>query len=882
MSEPVWPASLTRESRPWTRWWWLGSALDETEITRSLEAFHTAGIGGVEISPIYGVRGFEARFVPYLSPRWTNLLLHTLREARRLGMGVDMISGTGWPFGGPWVTEADAARQVRVQPYPLKEGTKGDPLAVSDASADGKRYALVIAPTGQQVKRAAPGGEGLVLDHFSAKAVRDYLTAFDTAFRRLPDGEMLRCIFNDSWEVFGANATPDILAEFRKRRGYDLSAHLAALGGSGDADMVARVRHDYRLTIHDLTRDAFIGTWSGWAHGWKAKARNQAHGSPGNLLDLYAAVDIPETEVFGPARLRLGGMEPIGDLTPDYDSEEELLVNRMASSAAHVAGKPLCSSESFTWLGEHGKVPLEWAKAEADMLFTLGINHIFFHGTPYSPHDVPWPGWLFYASTLMAPANTFWRDLPAFNHYLARCQSLLQQGMPDNDLLFYFPFEELIRGDEGATDLLQFLRVHDTGKWLRGNLPAFTDAARLLTRRGWSYDFVSDRQLTENVRLEGANLTATGGGRYRALLVAGSRFAPAETVERIAALARDGATVLVAGDLPTDVPGLSDLETARARLHAARSAILAAGETATVGMARRYPVGKGAVWIGADVEDLMQAARISRETLADHGIEFTRRRMQDGSLTYFLSNPGREDREAWVALPGSARSARLLNPMTEAIGAARVREGAGGGEALVRLRSGESVFLQTRTTESSDPAFSYAEPAGPAVPLTGEWEVTFIEGGPTLPPPMRVRELTSWTEGGDTDAAARRAFSGTARYRLTFDAPAAGKPASGWELGLGTVLHSARVRLNGEEQGTVYARPFGLPLRTALKPTGNVLEIEVTSLMANRLADLERREGDAWRPFLLVNIHYKPFDAAKWDPLPSGLQGPVTLTPLKA
>ena len=92
---------MTQESRPWTRWWWFGSAVNEAEITRHLESLRAAGFGGVEISPIYGVTGAEQRYVPFLSPRWIELLGHTLREARRLDLGVDMITGSGWPLGGP-------------------------------------------------------------------------------------------------------------------------------------------------------------------------------------------------------------------------------------------------------------------------------------------------------------------------------------------------------------------------------------------------------------------------------------------------------------------------------------------------------------------------------------------------------------------------------------------------------------------------------------------------------------------------------------------------------------------------------------------------------------------------------------------------------------
>ena len=102
--KPGWPA-ITRETKPWTRWWWHGSAVTKEGITTEMEAYQKAGLGGLEITPIYGVLGYEDRFVNYLSPQWIELLLHTLKEAERLDMGIDMATGTGWPFGGPWVKD---------------------------------------------------------------------------------------------------------------------------------------------------------------------------------------------------------------------------------------------------------------------------------------------------------------------------------------------------------------------------------------------------------------------------------------------------------------------------------------------------------------------------------------------------------------------------------------------------------------------------------------------------------------------------------------------------------------------------------------------------------------------------------------------------------
>jgi hypothetical protein len=119
-----WPAP-TRENRPWTRWWWLGSAVDKTNLTRLLIEYRDAGIGGVEICPIYGAKGYEDRFIDFLSPKWMEMLAHTAAECKRLGLGLDLTTGTGWPFGGPNVTPEIASAKVLLKRFDV---TGGEPF----------------------------------------------------------------------------------------------------------------------------------------------------------------------------------------------------------------------------------------------------------------------------------------------------------------------------------------------------------------------------------------------------------------------------------------------------------------------------------------------------------------------------------------------------------------------------------------------------------------------------------------------------------------------------------------------------------------------------------------------------------------------------------
>src|SRR5262249_29971726 len=227
-----------------------------------------------------------------------------------------------------------------------------------------KLYAAVQQSPVMKVKRAAPGGVGNVLDPFSTAKLDRYLSGFDKALADFK-APTPRAFFHASYACCQANWTDALFAEFQKRRGYDLKDHWPELMGDGPADTCARVKCDYRETTSDLHRE-YVERWTAWCHKHGALSRNQAHGGPGNILDAYAAADIPECEIY-----------------THYDPKHRPFL-KMASSAAHLTGRNLASAESFTWLGEHFQTPLSKIKPAADFLFLSGINHLVYHGTPFS------------------------------------------------------------------------------------------------------------------------------------------------------------------------------------------------------------------------------------------------------------------------------------------------------------------------------------------------------------------------------------------------------------------------------------------------------------------------------------------------------------------
>lgn len=899
-----WP-EVTRESKPWTYWWWLGSAVDKEGLTEHLEKYHEAGMGGVHIIPIYGAKGHEQRYIEYLSPQWMEMLGHTVAEAKRLDMGVDMSTGTGWPPGGPNVTAEDATAEEIFRTYTLEGGAglekplrAGDSergpaehlralMAYSDSGAvvdlagnvdaegnldwvvpEGtwKLYAVFQGLGGKKVERAAPGGAGYIIDPFSNEALDNYLERFDKAFADY-EGDMPRAHYHDSYEYGRATWTDDLFEQFRKRRGYDLREQLPALFGEGDEDVVARVKCDYRETIADLHLESYIGPWVEWCHGKGSVTRNQAHGSPSNVLDVYAAADIPETEIFGPSGLAIPGLRMDADFKFHAALNDPLML-KVASSAAHVTGKKLVASESCTWLGEHFKVSLSQVKPEIDQLFVSGINHVFYHGMAYSPFDEAWPGWLFYASTNFAPSNSFWRDFPELNAYIARCQSILQAGEVDNDVLLYFPIYDVWHNRGG---MLTGLSVHGIGGWLQSS--GFYEAAKTLWNQGYAFDYVSDRQLVNTTCAD--NGIVTEGRRYRVVVVPKCRFMPLKTLEKLVELAKEGATIIVHNELPADVPGLGDLENRRELF---KRALAPLRWTSAQAVMRRVGVGKGRFLIGREVERMLKLSGVGREPMVDTvGVRFIRRSHTKGHH-YFVANLGGNLLDGWVTLGVKAKSVVIFDALSGKRGLAASRVGENGRtQVYLQLQPGQSCILRTFSSRKIDgPKWRYLRADGEPYEIKGKWEVTFVEGGPELPGGFETETLASWTEPGDEEA---KRFAGTARYKISFDRPA--DYVDEWVLDLGRVCESARVKINGKYVGASWCIPFKIAVGEFLGEGENELEVEVTNLSANRIADLDRR-GVVWKKFYeinFVNINYRKFDASGWPAMDSGLLGPVRLVP---
>ena len=894
-----WPAVQT-EARPGSRWWWMGNTVDIPNLTYNIDEYAKAGLGTLEVTPIYGVQGMDDKELKFLSPEWTAMLKHTQAEANRNGMQIDMNTGTGWPFGGPEVTLEDAATKAIFQEYKIEGGeenilnlevkapkqakvaklnkvmaynAQGQKLDITSKVKDYRLtwkapkgewriIALYIGKTQQKVKRAAPGGEGYVMNHLDKGSVKRYLDKFDRAFQR-DKVTYPKTFFNDSYEVYQADWTPTLLEEFARRRGYKLENYFPEFLDEKRSEITTRIITDYRETISDLLIENFTRQWTAWAHKHGSITRNQGHGSPANLIDVYASVDIPECEGFGLSQFHIKGLRQ-DSLTRKNDSDISML--KYASSAAHITGKPYTSSETFTWLTEHFRTSLSQCKPDMDLMFVSGVNHMFFHGTPYSPKEAEWPGWLFYATINMSPTNSIWRDAPAFFQYITRCQSFLQMGKPDNDFLVYLPVYDMWEEQPGR---LLLFDIHQMAK----RAPKFIKTIHQITSNGYDVDYISDKYL-QNTRYEGGNLRTEGGSNYKAIIVPAVKYMPEKVLAHLVSLAKQGATIVFMENYPKDVPGFGNLESRRNAFTKVQKQL---PDISDFNQSISSSFGKGHIITGTDYAATLGKCKVMPEEMkTNFGLQYIRRQHSTGHH-YFISSLQDKGVDNWITLSVNEPTAMLFDPMTGEKGKAQTRIKDGKLQVYLQLQSGESVIIQTFDHPVETQAWKYIQEQPVSLSLDHDWTLRFVQSTPAIEGTFAIDSPTSWTEINHPNA---KINMGTGLYSLETVLPALN--ADDWILDLGDLRESARIRINGKEAGTVWAAPFRLKVGKYLQPGKNLIEIEVTNLPANRIAELDR-QNVPWRKFKEINfvgLNYKKNKYDSWEVLPSGLNGGVKLIPI--
>ena len=536
------------------------------------------------------------------------------------------------------------------------------------------------------------------------------------------------------------------------------------------------------------------------------------------MIDCYAAVDIPEIEGFGLSNLGIKGLRT--DLGKTRKNDSDYSMFKYAPSAAHVCGKPYTSSETFTWLTEHFRTSLSQLKPDLDLMFCAGVNHIFFHGTCYSPKDDVWPGWKFYASIDMSPTNSIWRDAPYFMEYVERCQSFLQWGEPDNDFLVLLPVRDAWKKATGKL-LMQF-SIHAMGQLM----PEFRQTILDIDKAGFDCDYISERLLLNTTCKDGL-LVTQGGTRYKGLIIPGSGEMPENVKQHIEALKSQGAHIMY----------------------------------------------------GIDTQQMAQAAK-PEPMKTQLGLKAIRRKNANG-YHYFIVNLTPNDINARVPLAVDFKGARWFNPLNGDVSLVDFANGnvainLRSGESMILQVYDEPMGGPIPTPVST--CLHQAPP--PVYPreqinLTGPWTLSFIDEAPRVDRSFALDTLQTWEKLDEQT----RITMGTGVYTTTVKLNKKDAPSWKWLIDLGDVRESARVYINGQFIGCAWSVPFILDTKGALKVGENEVRIEVTNLPANRIADLDRR-GVQWRKMEEINvvdINYKKTLYDQWELMPGGLNSEVKL-----
>ncbi len=845
------------DARIMMRWWWFGPSVTHAELERELRAMKQGGIGGVEVQAVYPLAlddpssGFHN--FPYLSDEFMDALRFTRHVTTELGMRMDVTLGSGWPFGGGSIRVTEASSELRTVRVAVPAGATSiaapatgagekilaafvggrqvpltrehDGRIAIDASSAGPREAsfFVASRTGQQVKRAASGAEGFVLDHYSRAAVQRYLDTTGARFAAAFAPQPPYAIFSDSLEVYNADWTADFLEQFEKRRGYALTPHLPALVDDAGPETAA-IRHDFGQTLTELVNENYLTTIRAWAARHGVKFRSQTYGYPPAGLSSNALVDLPEGEG---SRWR------------------EFCESRWAASASHLYGRKVTSSETWTWLHSpaYRATPLDM-KAEADRHFLQGINQLIGHGWPYSPPEAGEPGWEFYAAAAFSDHNPWWIVMPELTKYFQRVSTLLRQGEPANDVALYLPTD-----DAWAKFKAGPVSLNRTMAALLGPdvIPAILDA-------GYNFDFIDDEAI------EASKLP------YGAIVVPHIERMSAATLRRLEAYTKRGGALIATLRAPSTAPGFVDA--------ARRSAEVAA-------LSRRVFAGHVVSDEKAGLAAALHAA-IGPDVALDPPspeVGFIHRKLADADV-YFLANTGNTPHTARVAFRARTEHAEAWDPFTGATAATGVHEPT----TFAPYESRVIVFTHQATVApapgASGPERTLDASGGwhvefPALDLAVD--MRNLHSWADDEPTRYYSGTAIYTKTVDVPASFLAAASVVA---LDFGDghPVAGQPSR--EPGMralyeGPVREAAVVSVNGNVAGSVWRPPYRVEIGPLLRAGANRIRVEVANTAINGMA------GRALPDYrLLYSLYGRRFDPQGWNliaPLPSGMFGPITL-----
>ncbi|WP_157986276.1 glycosyl hydrolase [Chitinophaga alhagiae] len=719
-----------------------------------------------------------------------------------------------------------------------------------------------MAPTGVNNSPAVPEGTGPEVDKMNKQALAAHFNAFVGKIQQsMPAAERsaLKYVVADSYETGSQNWTDGMAAAFKKKYGYDPLPWLPVLTGRiiGSADQSDRFLWDLRRMVADRVAYDYVGGLRELSHrhGLRVWLENYGHwGFPGEFLQYGGQSD------------EVGG---------EFWNEGDLgsIENKAASSAAHIYGKKRVAAESFTAGGRPYQRYPALLKKRGDWSFTEGVNHTLLHVYIQQPYEERNPGVNAWFGTEFNRKNTWFYQSKAFIDYIRRCNFILQQGLPVNDVAYFI-----------GEDAPKMTGVRDPA------LPA-----------GYGFDYINAEVIQHRLQVKNGRFVLPDGMQYRLLVLPKLATMRPALLKRLEQLVAAGGVVL--GPAPERSPSLQNYPAADREVRQLANKLWGKVDGRNVKWAR---YGKGIIATGMSVEEIMDIIQLGPDFEAPAAVPvlYTHRSTPPADI-YFVTNQadstisfnarfrvsGRQP-EWWDAVTGQRRplpeyTGNTAVPLTLAPfqsgfvvftekggraasdtvrhAAAREMDERTGSNAAARRSAAREVQERTGSNAAAPviPAgtasSNFPEPQ-PLLTVHGPWKLQFGQQA------YAWDTLQDWSRN-----AAVRNFSGTAIYTATFNAPALPAGARLY-LHLGTVKVIAGVKVNGKDAGTAWTAPWQVDVTGLVYPGANTLEIAVTNTWVNRLigdSQLPAAERTTWtsvNPYTPASVYET-----------SGLLGPVTL-----
>ncbi len=524
-------------------------------------------------------------------------------------------------------------------------------------------FAFRLLYTGQRTAAQNDEEPSWVADHLDRRAMeqcirqatRAYQLAFGPALGRAVDS-----IFADSFEVVPLANTllwsSGTLAEFRRRKGYDLRRWLPALWFDIGPD-TPRIRYDVNEVLHQLALEFVFQPFLDACRDIGVRARMQPHYRFNEeIIQGAGLAHVPETEVT------TARFETVAD------------PRKATVSGARFYGREVVSAEAYTFIHrERYRATPEELKRATDAFLRDGVTRFYNHGWVYSEEPGLDPARdVMPAAERISPWAPWWPHYKGLAAYIARSCALLRQGRFTADVLLYSPQAQVWRETALFGVAQRVMKYGDVPKTLLAN--------------GYDYDLVNDHLLQTRASIADGSLEINGH-RYRALILTPRDFVPDATRAVLNRFAAGGGLLLALDRAPQGLDArvvdygftpnqFSPQEQPYAKTPPLRPGQIRLLETLRFAAHPQFVIGAG---------------------VQSDGLTFHQRELDGGLTLFFVTNLQPEPARTPVTFRVRAKWPEIWDPLTGAIRPARAwRETASGVEVEVDLEPWHSCFLLFR------------------------------------------------------------------------------------------------------------------------------------------------------------------------------------------